>query len=65
MPLLQNILLALWATGFGFGSGALVVRAGLSSVFTEPRGENFGGGLILLDNLAGICAPIQRAKAAC
>jgi len=44
--LLQNILLLMGATALGFGLGALALYAGMSSVLTQPRGENFGGGLI-------------------
>ena len=46
MRLFQNGLLLIGATALGFGLGALAVDAGLSSVLTKPKGENFGGGLI-------------------
>jgi hypothetical protein len=45
---LQNTIILTIATAFGFGLGAQAVYFGLSLLFGRPKGENYGGAIILV-----------------
>lgn len=52
MVWLQNILVVLVATAFGFGAGMFAAYGALKSVFPEPRGEAFGSAPVWLAVMA-------------
>jgi hypothetical protein len=53
LKLLQNFLLVIGATAFGTGFGAVGTYRGMTLVFTEPRGENWGGAIFWLFMMLG------------